>query len=190
VVNLTKENYLLLKEYSATLKAIAERLETDQRFSAHLLKEIALHSNKAYSIPEYIFFEVVSVFNLSAAALSADMKRSALVFVGLTFYQPQYLPAYQSFHNFIDHRNEGVADHYLAYADKVTLYHQSASADSSVWLLLPKVLKRLDVSLFDEYATALFRFASLIVKLDNQVTANEESAINLGYHAPFCREQG
>jgi SpoVK/Ycf46/Vps4 family AAA+-type ATPase len=177
MVNVTKENYLLLKEYSAALKAIALRLEQDQRFSTHLLKEIELHSKKAYSIPEYIFFEVVSVFNLSSAALSAEVKRLALVFVGLSFYQPQHLPNYSSFHNFIDPRNEDVANHYLAYAGRVNEYHRSAAAGTSVSLLIPTVIKLLDLSLYDEYSTALFRFASLIVKLDNEVTANEENLL-------------
>jgi AAA+ superfamily predicted ATPase len=176
MVDITKENYLLLNEYSAALKTIAGKLEKDQRYSAALLMEIERHSNKAYGISEYVYFEVVSIFNLSAAALSPDVRRSALVFVGLTFYQPQYAPPYYHFHDFIDARNEGVANHYLAYADKVKQYHQSESADA-FFLLLPTVLKRLDLSLFDEYSTALFRFASLIVKLDNSVTANKENVL-------------
>jgi SpoVK/Ycf46/Vps4 family AAA+-type ATPase len=176
MVNLTKENYLLLKEYAAALKAIAVKLEKDHRFSAHLLKEIELHSKKAYSIPEYIYFETVSVFNLSADALPPDIKRLTLVFVGLTFYQPQYLPAYSSFHHFIDARNTDVADHYLAYAERVKEYHQS-SVGATVSLLIPAALKSIDLSLFDEYSTALFRFASLIIKLDNQVTEKEEHAL-------------
>ncbi|RCH56885.1 AAA family ATPase [Mucilaginibacter hurinus] len=63
-------------------------------------------------------------------------------------------------------QNRQVSEYYISYGMRVRQYQEALSSQPQP-LLYPKVLKAAQHRLFDEYAAALYRFASLVTNLDN-----------------------
>jgi len=165
MVTIDKEAFALLNEYSASLKAMAEKLEKDPGFSAIAAKSKQASATSAYTVLEYAFFEVITVFNFCADPATNALQKFALVYTGLKFYSPNFLQSSSNLRTILNEQNQELIDHYLNYSQKVNEYQQSLSPEGPV-LLYPEILKSYNRGLFDEYASMLYRFASLIRSFD------------------------
>jgi AAA+ superfamily predicted ATPase len=167
MANLEKETFLLLDEYSTSLKVIAENLEKDNGFSAIISNTKRPVSTSSYTISEYIFFEIVSIFNLCANPQNNPLQKFGLVFIGLKFYNPTFLRKQENIMSLLNEGNIEIINHYVNYSERVKEYQASISSEPDS-LLYPTVLKSSNHHLFDDYAAALYRFATLIVSLDKK----------------------
>jgi SpoVK/Ycf46/Vps4 family AAA+-type ATPase len=176
MVHYSKEVFLLLNEYAVHLKHIAAQLQQDQTFCTRIANETKGSLTASYTITQYAFFEVVSVINICANTLNEEARNLAVVFTGLTLYEPEYKASYESFIGLTKASNKKLFEHYASYTQRVNEYNASLHKQHFT-LLFPKVLKKYNHPLFDDYATVLFRFATLIVKLEAKVTEIESEAL-------------
>lgn len=167
MANLEKETFLLLDEYSSSLKTIAEKLEKDKGFSAIISTNKRPVSTSSYTISEYIFFEIVTIFNICTNPHTNPLQKFGLVFIGLKFYNPTFLRKQDNIMSLLNEENVEIANHYVNYSQRVKEYQDSITSEPDS-LLYPTVLKSFKHHLFDDYAAALYRFATLIVSLDKK----------------------
>ncbi|HEX8377475.1 MAG TPA: AAA family ATPase [Pedobacter sp.] len=164
MANLDKETFLLLDEYSTSLKIIGEKLEGDKSFSAIVSNTKQPVSTSSYTISEYIFFEIVCLFNLCAGLQNNPHQEFGLVFIGLKFYNPAFLKKQENIMSLLHQERLDIINHYINYSRQVKEYQASVSSQTES-LLYPTILKSLGHPLFDDYAAALYRFSSLLISL-------------------------
>lgn len=175
MVDLNKKAFLLLDEYVTSLKELAKKLEGDEGFKTLAAKTNESASTKPYTVLEYVFFEIITVFNICADPVNNKLQRVGLVVTGLKFYNPDFLNQEQNVTSLIHESNKELTDHYLTYSKRVKEYQSSLSSET--WLLYPSLLRIFSRSLFDEYASALYRFSSLIVSLGAAQNGEDNPAL-------------
>jgi|GEM_PF-3859663 len=164
MVAIDQEALALLNEYSTSLKVLAQKLEDDRRFAAIVAKLNKGASTSAYTVLEYAFFEIITVFNLCANPVKNSLQKFALVYVGLKFYSPNFLKKPENLRSILNEEDQELINHYLDYSQRVAAYQQSIAQAPA--LLYPGILQTYNRSLFDEYASTLYRFASLIISFE------------------------
>jgi stage V sporulation protein K len=176
MVNIDQDAFELLNSYATSLKLMAEKLEKDPGFSARAAKEKQASATSAYTVLEYAFFEIITVFNLCADPLTNTLQKFALVYIGLKFYSPNFLRNPENVKTILKEGNQELVDHYLNYSQRVKDYQQSLSAGAPT-LLYPGILQTYNRSWFDEYASTLYRFASLLISFEPKVTDAHNAAL-------------
>jgi len=173
MVAIDQEALALLNEYSTSLKVLAQKLEDDRYFADMVAKSNKRASTSAYTVLEYAFFEIITVFNLCANPLTNSLQKFALVYIGLKFYSPNFLKNQANLRSILNEENQELISHYLNYSQRVAAYQQTIAQEPT--LLYPGILKTHNRSLFDEYSSTLYRFASLIISFEPSTTgANAE----------------
>jgi AAA+ superfamily predicted ATPase len=180
MVNITKETFTLLHEYSTALKTIAEKLEKDQGFSAAVAQLKQPSSTSAYTILEYAFFEIITVYNLCANPLNNALQKFGLVYIGLQFYSPNFLRSQGNIKAILNEEDQELINHYINYSKRVKDYQQSIAPKPS--LIYPGILKAYNRSLFDEYASAMYRFASLMISFEPNATNTGNNILKKIWH--------
>ena len=189
MVNIDKEAFDLLNDYSTSLKLLAEKLEKDQGFSTRVDQLKQTSATSAYTVLEYAFFEIITVFNICANPLANALQKFALVYIGLKFYNPGFLRNSENISLILKEGNQELIDHYLSYSQRVKEYQQSLSSEPA--LLYPGILEKYNRSLFDEYASSLYRFASLLVSLQTNAKYAKDDALKQVWqltHTPDQKE--
>lgn len=176
MVNIDQEAFNLLNEYATSLKLLAEKLEKDQGFEARVTQLKQASAASAYTVLEYAFFEIITVLNICANPATNTLQRFALVYIGLKFYSPNFLRNPDNIRAILKEEDQKLIDHYLNYSRRVNEYQQSVSAVAPT-LLYPGVLQTYNRSLFDEYASNLYRFASLLVSFEPNATDANNNAL-------------
>jgi SpoVK/Ycf46/Vps4 family AAA+-type ATPase len=178
MVTIDRASFLLLDEYSTSLKTIAEKLDKDATFAAQVAKETKGTTTSSYTIAEYVFFEIATIFNHCIdQSRDNENEKFGIVYTGLKFYNPSFI-THKNLEALVRGENREVTEYYSNYAKKVKDYNKALPSNTPS-LLFPRILKASQHPLFDEYATSLYRFASLVVRLDKEVKGTEEAALKI-----------
>lgn len=175
MVNIDKEAFELLNEYATSLKLLAEKLEKDQGFSTQVAQMKQASATNAYTVLEYAFFEIITLFNVCAKPSTNALQKFALVYIGLKFYNPGFLRNPENIKVILKEGNQELINHYLSYSQRVKEYLQSVSLEPA--LMYPRILEKYNRSLFNEYASNLYKFASLLVSFEPNATSANNSAL-------------
>ncbi len=178
--------YYLLKEFSGSLRTVASKLQNDEVLLTHMDTGHSEYTPAAL-IASCITYDMVQLYKMLTA--HRHLSYYGLEACGLVLTTSQLQPDFHG--NLLDNDYEALESAYRqsVYKDvaeqlntmtfgSLDSFMESAAHKS---LLFPAFLKSLDNPVFDEYATMLYRFATIISKADNIVSEEEEKILKKIY---------
>ena len=195
IFNFDFQGFLLLEDYANSLCEIAEKLKNDTPF-----REFIKQSNSDTDVAESDFIngiiiqDVAKIFKLSTDTNGIDLESKEMfgfAFICCKLYKSELIIDYDTLSNVFNNSNKQALQ---SYYDSCISFLKLAGPEDHVQgkikdsdgktivefdtpLAGTYVLKVTRNPLFEEYATTLHRFASLIVKIDGVVTKKEEKAL-------------
>jgi SpoVK/Ycf46/Vps4 family AAA+-type ATPase/TM2 domain-containing membrane protein YozV len=196
--SMSEQYYQLLNDFSGATNKMAKKIEADKSFNNYLegqLKELGL------SISAFVTTLLVyDLYHVLQIVRQGDFSPSSLEGVGLALAASGIVsgdgdPSNGDYKTVALSYNDGlytnVAESMAIMADitnplDVTVQEQEdgkivSSEKVTGNLCLPAFLKATENALFEEYATFLYRFATIISKADNTVTEKEEKILGTIY---------
>lgn len=212
---ITNEYYDLLFEYSHNISLVINKLTSDSEFIQKVqdsLSEPTEDINKFIS--GCVLFDMIQIFKILN---NGSFEKDSMEVFGLIVLSTKILTDNECDYLTLDYNTIKNAskngffqqDSYLKHCDVIlglanlknpfNFSYEGSKDDSDVNsepilspLSLPMVLKVTEHSLFSEYSTILYRFATIIAKADNVITKKEEAALKEIYkitHNPITEEE-
>lgn len=190
---LTYAYYILLKGFSSTLSQLVRKLQTDEAILSYI------NPDHIRSSPEDFIANCVVYDMIQVTKIITDNKLFPISIegTGLVLASHRVLPEIksnlwkESYDNIaISHKKryyKETVEEYIAMGSEgnplgISIRETSgneiiSTTEQKNSLAFPAFLKISDNDLFEEYATVLYRFATIISKADNIVTAREEKLL-------------
>lgn len=198
----SKQYFDLLVDFSPTITEIRSKLEDDEDLNEKLKNAV-----NGITIKEFIqicifydFYQIVKTIG------KGQVNSESLEVFGLVFLSGKIIDRLSSFSLPMNYESlntmfsagiqKEVAKSVIKVGDipnplKISIKHADNNKVISDNLSLTTALKSLNDPLFDEYATVLYRFATIVAKADNSVSEDEENTLKEIYqitHNPISEE--
>lgn len=186
--------YQLIDEYATSLYDISQKLIKDQLFIQLINKNFSdQEQNTPELIQGLILQDVAKVFKLTTNTNGIDLESKEMFgfsLICLRLFNAELIKDYDTLSHIFNSQDKEAKDAYydscisfLKFADPKSIQGNIKDSQGQTIvkfntpLSIPYLLKASGHPLFEEYATSLYRFASLIVKIDGIVTKKEENAL-------------
>jgi len=180
--------YTLLKDFSESLYQMVQKLQNNEAIVERINKESESISNSSEGIVTCVFYDLIQISNILA---KGEFSEDSLEATGLVLTTSKIVPNGEVLldNDFEDialihqsGRYQEAARELIAYGSENLIQEPNGekggpSPEQPNPLSLPRILKISDNPLFEEYATVLYRYATIISKADGVVSKIEDTTL-------------